>query len=374
MSPGFFFQVHNRLSNRQSTKRSSQVICLAVCLLVLLLLAGCKFDLQPVENPSTQTATPPTSISSSDTPEPGVSESATVTLQQPLDIPIPEPGSSLSIETASGPTVTPWPNNTPTAGPSPTPSRTPTRTRVPTRTRAPTNTPTITYTPTTTFTPTPQAPDQLLLRPGLLSKVISPIQMEMYAISGEDGLVTVELIGEDGRLISRQVLNFNRGGRYVYAVPTIPFEIPAISEMARLQVRSQDLFGRSVAISSVDLILLSVGRSEINPPAITQEPYLIRFPRPRAVVSGGLLVVDGLARPVNDSILILELTTETGRVISTKTFSVDPPSGQLSHTPFHLEIPYKVDSTTNVRLSIRQEGSRIPGTVALNSILISLEP
>ena len=39
-----------------------------------------------------------------------------------------------------------------------------------------------------------------------------------------------------------------------------------------------------------------------------------------------------------------------------------PPSGPLSHTPFLLEIPYQVDAPTPVRLTFRQEGSRIPGT------------
>jgi hypothetical protein len=235
-------------------------------------------------------------------------------------------------------------------------------------------TPTITRTPTITFTPTPPSPKQELLRPGLMSKLLSPIQVEMYALTGDDRLVTVELVGEDGRVIARQVLEYNAAGRFIYGVPKIPFEIETVSELARLQVRSVDLFGRPIAISSVDLILLSVGRSEIFPPAITMEPYLIRAPRKGETVSGGLLVVEGLARPVNDSLLLLELITENGAVMSTKQFQVDPPSGDLSHTPFRLEIPYKVNGPTPVRLVIRQEGSRIPGTVALNSQTIILEP
>ena len=79
-------------------------------------------------------------------------------------------------------------------------------------------------------------------------------------------------------------------------------------------------------------------------------------------------------RPVNDSPVIFELIDEAGRVLVRQEFSVAPPSGALSHTPFQLSVPYKVSAPTPVRLVLRQEGSRIPGTVALNSQLIVLEP
>jgi hypothetical protein len=82
----------------------------------------------------------------------------------------------------------------------------------------------------------------------------------------------------------------------------------------------------------------------------------------------------GLIRPVNDSPILLEAIAENGAVIFTKQFIVPPPSGDLSHTPFQLTIPYKVDGPTPLRLIFRQEGSRIPGSVALSSLTITLEP
>jgi hypothetical protein len=246
---------------------------------------------------------------------------------------------------------------------------------VPSRTRTPSRTPTITNTPTITLTPTPPPPELYIARPGLLSRVVSPIQAEIYARPGPDGLVRVELIGEDGRLIVRQVLDYTQYiGRSIAFYPQIPFEINSAAETARLQVLTSDKAGRAVAIMSVDLVLLKVGRNEIFTPLVTQEPFIIRYPRTDQTFSGGELVIEGLIRPVTAAPILLEAIAEDGAVVFTKQFLIDPPSGELSHTPFQLIIPYKVDAPTPVRLIFRQEGSRIPGSIALSSLTITLEP
>jgi hypothetical protein len=199
--------------------------------------------------------------------------------------------------------------------------------------------------------------------------------MEMFAVTGNAGKLSIELIGEDGRVIASEVINHGKDdGVRFWMAPDLPFEIDAVAETARLQVSNQDAYGRAIGRASVDLILLSVGRNEINPPAIDQEPYLIRRPDEDDVVKGGILTLEALARPVNDSPLIIELIDENNETLASKSVTVDPPSGPLSHTPFRVEIPYKVSGTTPVRLVIRQEGSRIPGTVALVSQKIVLEP
>jgi len=278
-------------------------------------------------------------------------------------LPMTGPSATATRESMATRTRPPLSEDTATPGPSPTATRTPTRTRKPT------------FTPTITYTPTPPQPTNYLLRPGLLSKVVSPIKTELYAVTGDGGKITLELVGEDGRVISRQIIT--RGddeGVRVWMAPEMPFEIEAAAETARLQVSSLDSFGRLIGLSSVDLVLLSVGRNEINPAAIDQEPYLIRKPRAADTVSGGMLLLEGLARPVNDSPLIIELVNESGVVLSTKRLVVEKPAAPLSHTPFTIEIPYRVSTAIPVRLSIRQEGSRIPGTVALVSRLITLEP
>jgi hypothetical protein len=303
--------------------------------------------------PPTQTSLPP-ALTLTETPTPTFTASAVPT----------------ATETD---TITPGPSPTATLIPSVT--RTPTNTYIPTRTRIPSRTPTITYTPTITLTPTPPTPLLYFERPGLLSRLITPIQAEIYARPGEDGLIRVELIGEDGRLIVRQVVDYsNYLGRSIAIYPLIPFEISSAAETARLQVLTSDRFGRAIAIMSVDVVLLDVGRNEIFPPEITQEPYLIHFPEEGQMINGGTLEIEGLIRPVNESPVLIEAIDENGAVLFTKQLIVPQPTGDLSHTPFQLAIPYKVDHSTPVRLIFHQEGSRIPGSVALSSLTITLEP
>jgi len=108
---------------------------------------------------------------------------------------------------------------------------------------------------------------------------------------------------------------------------------------------------------------------------INQEPYIIRYPRSDQVIQGGILTLSGLARPVNNTPLIIELIDENGTIVGSTQVTVPEPAGSLSHTPFAVEIPYTVSGPTIVRLTIRQESdNRIPGTVALSSMLVQLEP
>jgi hypothetical protein len=197
-------------------------------------------------------------------------------------------------------------------------------------------------------------------KPGPYSKVSSPLQVEALVSPGEDGYIYVELIGEDGRVITRQALDYRSFmNRYFYINPQVAFELNTAAETARLVVRVQDRFQRPIYLCSVEVVLMRLGRNEITAPVVVQEPYVVRSPREGAVISGGVLRVIGLARLVNDRPLIFELIDES----------------DLSHVPFEVFIPYSVEQDTPVRLIIRQESaSRIPGTVWLSSMLLTLQP
>lgn len=357
-----------QFSGTTGTKGIRFALAFLALALVLVWMTGCVLpgrenQVQPTLVPTLALVIPP-------------SPTATLSPTPAPDTPTPPP-SDTPLPTASATiTITPWVPDTATPGPSPTITRTPTFTRTPTRTRIPTRTRTITPTPTITLTPTPPAPVMNIVRPGLLSRVISPIQMELNVNVGHNGKLVIELVGEDGRLIASEVKNFgmDQAGRRIWLVPDLPFEIDAAAETARLQVTTQDEFGRVEGIGSVDVVLLAVGRNEINPPKFVEEPYLIRRPRAEAEVEGGTLRIEGLARPVNDSPLFIDLLTEDNQVISTNQIEVAPPEWPLSHTPFTLEIPYRVDGPTSVRVVVYQSGSRIPGIVALTSRLVTLLP
>jgi len=347
---------------------------------------GSRYRLSPTPTPTytpTHTYTPTLTPTVTLTPTP----TPTVTLTPTLT-------PTITLTPTETPTETPTLTETPTFGPSPTATRymTPTRTLTPTRTytstRTITNTPTITYTPTitptrtpthtptVTNTPTPPSRYLRINKPGLLSKVVSPLHLDALIVPGDNGALRVEIIGEDGRQIVNQQFSFKSSiGQRVSAILDINFEIKSAAETARLVLSVDDRYGRKIAMSSVDLILLKLGESEIFTNNEALEPYLIRSPKPQEVVRGGVLQLKGLARTVNETPVIVDLINEAGTVIASEKVLVDPPGGNLSHTPFEVLIPYSVAGTTNVRLTIRQESdTRLPGTVALSSEEIILEP
>lgn len=343
-----------------------------VCLVGLFVLAACQTNLSGMsgDNPGV----------------PAVDETQASTETATLEALLPT--ETLTVAAAVGrtdtpvvrPSVTPLPP-TATRIP-PTQTRTPTASVEPSATIRPkwpypTRTPTNTATSTVTPTPTPPFARMHITKPGLYSKIISPYRMEAMVLPGADGLVSVRLVGEDGRLIINQLLDYSYNSHTsIWIAPYLEFETSAAAELARLEVGTQDKFGRRISLSSVDLILMTVGKNQVNDSVVVYEPYLVRYPEAGQVISGGEVWVSGLADPVSSSPLILELIDEEGNVVGSNEIPIAEPTGDLSHTPFGAGISYTVDSgLTPVRLILRQESDgRIPGTVALSSMEIVLIP
>lgn len=214
------------------------------------------------------------------------------------------------------------------------------------------------------------------MRPGAFSKVLSPIQVEAGVTPGEDGLIVVELIGEDGRFLSRQRLNFSEYmSRSIAIAPKVEFTIPGVAETARLLISVNDRLGRKIALSSLDLVLFSLGTNDLYPSNEQIAPYLLRHPFPDQIIQGGVVKITGLARPVNNTPIIFELVNEQNQVINSGSLTVPMPSGVLSHNPFEFELGYTVKQPVRARLVVRQESAnRIPGTVALWSVPVLLQP
>ncbi len=206
--------------------------------------------------------------------------------------------------------------------------------------------------------------------------VTSPFTLGASVMPGRDGYVWLRLIGEDSRTIVEQKLDYRQyKERSLRIAPLVSFSITSAAETARLELRIKDEYDRLIALSSVDLLLMMVGEDEIYPPTTIQERYLVRFPKPEQTISGGNVPVIGLANPINSNPVILELIDTQGNVLGSTQIQVPPPTGDLSHTPFEAVIPYTITESKQVRLTLRQESNgRIPGTVALSSLTITLEP
>lgn len=209
--------------------------------------------------------------------------------------------------------------------------------------------------------------------PGPMSSVRSPIRLRGYLLPGYRNRVHIALIGEDGRLLARHLLYAYTSQRFAYFSIEVPFEIRGVSELARLQVSTEDELGRTKALSSVRLLLLSNGYEDINPPGDLKERCVLFSPLPEAIMSGGVVFVTGYARPLDDLPLLIELIGAQGQAISSRLASLPAPEAN-GYSPFAVEVPYIVSEPLKVQLVVRQLDGRIGGTMYIYSQEITLAP
>ncbi len=229
---------------------------------------------------------------------------------------------------------------------------------------------------TPTFTPTLSIPEaQIQIRqPGPLSKVISPIIVYGNLKPGSTGRVRLELLGEGGRLLVRKLMNYRNDIGRLGLSEEVDYEISAVAEAGRLQISTYDQYGRMEELSSVDLILLSMGEADLNPPGLLTEPIVIQEPLPNKLIQGGKVLVSGLARVSSDQPLLIELIAANGSVVGYRQagVTVDPAGG---YTPFMVEVPYQISEPAWVRLTVKEMSSgRIEGVIQLTSLEVLLSP
>ncbi len=203
-----------------------------------------------------------------------------------------------------------------------------------------------------------------------MSKVVSPIILRMNIVAGESAKVQIDLFGEDGRLLSRNLKDVPTSGRGVLQQIRIPFEIRAAAEVGRITVSTTDEVGRVQSLNSVRVLLLSSGINEITPPGNPSEPVGVFSPFSEEPVSGGVLNVRGDVWPFNLNPVIFELLGPEGSSMGLRIVNVDHLNPQL----FDTTIPYKISEPTVARLTIRQVDDRIEGLFYLYSQEVLLNP
>ena len=241
----------------------------------------------------------------------------------------------------------------------------------------PTGTPFLTSQPPPGIqTPFPDIPEAAIqiYRPGSLSRVISPIRVSAYLKPGAVGLVRIELRGEDGRVLVRQIKAFDApSSAWANLSLELAFEIAAAAEMARLVIGVDDEQGRTKALNSVDLILLSIGEDDINPSDAVQERIVIQQPRIKALIQGGTLLVSGVAHPFSDRPLKAQLVTDENKVVGMRLAGVTLPE-EGGYGAFAVELPYTVSELTPARLILYEDGENISEIRYLASREIVLSP
>ena len=252
-----------------------------------------------------------------------------------------------------------------------TPAFTPTISLTPTRT--PRRSPTATFTPSNTAT---LDPSNVLLRfvsPGPMSKLVSPINLVVFVSAEYTGLTRIELIGEDGRELYRKVFRTYNQRTASRVSEQIQFEIPGAAEVARLQISTQDEYGRMMAYNSVRVLLLSVGDNFFTPAYEPLERVVLRYPRRNAEESGGEVRVVGQIKPVNNGPVVLELVDRNGVVLTSRLLYFD--ASIAEYQDFETSLPYQIsEKQVYARIVLRQSDDRIPGLAYLYSHEILLRP
>ncbi len=297
----------------------------------------------------------------------------------------PNPTGTRTLVPSATVTASPPPEDTPTVLP-PTPTVSPTIEPSPTIEIIPTLEPTLAesltplptlYLPTTVATSIPQ-PDVgsgmiQFYSPGPLSKLVSPVMVYGYAIPGYNHRGYAYLYGEDGRLISSQVLQLYTAFQWALFTWTLTFEIPGAGELARLSLNTVDQYGRINALYSEHLVLLKEGYTILNPPGNLKERAVIDKPVANRRIAGGILPVEGKIRPYNDLPLVIELIDRNGKIVGSALAAVTPAPDD-SYVPFQADVPYSVSSGTWALLVVRALDARISGTMYLFSREFYLRP
>jgi hypothetical protein len=238
----------------------------------------------------------------------------------------------------------------------------------------------LTPTPTATPTATPAPPEEIpfadiqILRPAPLSKVASPIQLHAFLIPGAGGCIRVELYGEDGRLMYRQIFLFEApASARVNLFANLNFEIPGVAETARLRVSVDDEYGRIKALASSDVVLLSAGESDLYPAGDLLEPIVILQPMQKISYKGGTLMVNGLVRTGSDLPLFVEITDPEGKLIGSRLAGIVE-GDKTEHRLFAAEVPYQVSEPTWVRVTVSERDGKKPSVRHISSAEVLLRP
>jgi hypothetical protein len=215
-----------------------------------------------------------------------------------------------------------------------------------------------------------------IIHPSHLSKVVSPIELYTFVAPGGDGRIRVELMGEDGRLLYRQVFLYTDtpAGARVHLKTSLAFEIAGVAETARLTVSVNDEHEQLKSLSSVDLVLLADGQAELNPGSDLLENIFIQQPTIKSLVRGDSVLVTGLARTGDNQPLLVELVAADGKIVGTRLAGIAPLQEDGRHRLFAADVPFSVSSPTWVRVTVYDNSSRLPGPKHVSSVEVLLSP
>ena len=226
----------------------------------------------------------------------------------------------------------------------------PTETPVPTETLIPSTTlPSATPTFEAGFTEFAQI---RILSPGPMSSLVSPFNLQVMLVSGDSERVQVDLLGEDGRVLQRNLEHVTQASSGNFRNFRISFEIRAVSEAGYIRISTKDDFGRIQALNTMPVLLYSIGSAQINPVGnMIYERVMFDNLKKGDKFFGGVMNLKGRFWPFNDQPVIIELLLPDGNPISSRVLEFNG----IKTQDFETTLPYKVAEPTLARLTIRQD-------------------
>jgi hypothetical protein len=213
-----------------------------------------------------------------------------------------------------------------------------------------------------------------IYNPGPGSKIVSPMVIYGYAVPGDKHKGRVDLYGEDGSVLTFEILQLNTVYKWAYFYWPLPFYLQSAGELARLSLSTKDQFGRLTAVNSIHLLLLPEGDSIVYPPGELDltERCVIEQPAQGQKPSGGVLTVAGTMLPFNSLPLTVGLIGRDGGLLNSQVVAITP--NGANPVPFRVEMPYTLDRGAWELLVISQYDDRIGGLMYLYSQEIFLNP
>jgi hypothetical protein len=194
-----------------------------------------------------------------------------------------------------------------------------------------------------------------------------------YAVPGDDDKGMLELFGEDGRVLDSELLQLNTPYKWAPYYWELSFTTTSVGELGRISLSTRDEYGRTNAVNSVHVLILTEGESIITQPGNLKERCIIEQPIAGQRNENGVLTVVGKMRPVNDLPVTMELITRTGSLVGSLQVSI-PRNPQDEYVPFRVDIPYVIPESLWALLVVRQDDERIGGIMYLYSQEFFLYP
>lgn len=253
----------------------------------------------------------------------------------------------------------------------------------PAATEAPTTAP---AEPTVTVEVGPPLEAIVILQPGPLSAITSPVTVQGQSRPTFEQNLVVAVYGEDGSLLAQQptTLDSPMGEPGNYSME-ITFAV--VSEQpGRVSVyETSAMDGGIIHLSSVEVTLRPSGPAEIQPADLGLESIGIQFPAAMAEISSGLITVSGFSDYYFESNLGLMLCGGGGsgapndlcgtadNILASSNAMIDAPDmGQPG--PFSGQLTYSVSEQTPARIVVFAASPRDGGLLHVSSIPILLSP